>query len=99
MNPIDLDKATVTTNSRHSRFNPSLYNDVDEFQAKYAREVPEMMRAKDAARMRVADILNKFKHHYITVRANNLALSHESAIELVKMIMHDADTINYEDIQ
>lgn len=56
------------------------------------------MRAQDAARMRRVDTLNKFKHHYITVYANNLALSHESAIKLVKMIMHDADTINYEDI-
>lgn len=57
------------------------------------------MRAQDAARMRKVDTLNKFKQHYITIRTNNLALSHESAIELVKMIMREAHSINYEDIQ
>ena len=99
MDSIDWDKAIGNANSRQNRFNPPLYDDADAFQAIYAREISEMMRAQDAAKMKRVDHLNKFKHHYVTIRTNNLALSHESAIELVKMIMREATTINYEDIQ
>lgn len=40
-----------------------------------------------------------FKKLYTKVRIDNLALTHEAAIELVKMIQREADQITYEDTQ
>lgn len=39
-----------------------------------------------------------FKKTYIKIRSENIVLSHENAIELVKMIYKEAAAITYEDI-
>ena len=41
--------------------------------------------------------LTEFKEMYTKVRTDNLALTHEAAIELVKMIQREADLITYAD--
>ena len=41
--------------------------------------------------------LTAFKDLYTKVRTDNLALTHEAAIELVKMIQREADLITYAD--
>lgn len=43
--------------------------------------------------------LTAFKDLYTKVRTDNLALTHEAAIELVKMIQREADLITYADIR
>lgn len=41
--------------------------------------------------------LTEFKEMYTKVRTDNLALTHEAAIELVKMIKREADLLTYAD--
>lgn len=43
--------------------------------------------------------LASFKERYIKIRTDNVALTHEHAIELVKMIEREALLITYEDTQ
>lgn len=43
--------------------------------------------------------LTSFKEKYIKIRTDNIALTHEHAIELVKMIEREAALITYEDTQ
>lgn len=43
--------------------------------------------------------LAAFKERYIKIRTDNIALTHEHAIELVKMIEREAKLITYEDTQ
>ena len=43
--------------------------------------------------------LSAFKERYIKIRTDNIALTHEHAIELVKMIEREATLITYEDTQ
>lgn len=43
--------------------------------------------------------LSAFKERYIKIRTDNIALTHEHAIELVKMIEREASLITYEDTQ
>lgn len=40
-----------------------------------------------------------FRERYIKIRTDNIALTHEHAIELVKMIEREASLITYEDTQ
>lgn len=40
-----------------------------------------------------------FKKSYIKIRTDNIILDHSTAIELVKMIHSEADTLTYKDIQ
>ena len=42
--------------------------------------------------------VEEFKKSYIKIRTDNIVLDHQSAIELVKMIQQEADTITYDDI-
>lgn len=43
--------------------------------------------------------LAAFKERYIKIRTDNIALTHEHAIELVKMIEREAELITYKDTQ
>lgn len=43
--------------------------------------------------------LAAFKERYIKIRTDNIALTHEHAIELVKMIEREAALITYKDTQ
>lgn len=43
--------------------------------------------------------LSAFRERYIKIRTDNIALTHEHAIELVKMIEREANLITYEDTQ
>ena len=43
--------------------------------------------------------VEEFKKSYIKIRTDNIILDHSTAIELVKMIHSEADTLTYKDIQ
>lgn len=43
--------------------------------------------------------LTEFKELYTKVRTDNLALTHEAAVELVKMIQREANTLSIKDIE
>lgn len=45
------------------------------------------------------EVVKAFKKSYIKVRTDNIILDHNTAIELVKMINSEADTLTYKDIQ
>lgn len=51
------------------------------------------MKRDEADARRVA----QFREHYLKVRTNNIVLDHQSAIELVRMIYQEADTLTVED--
>lgn len=51
------------------------------------------MKQHEADTRRVA----QFREHYLQVRTNNIVLDHQSAIELVRMIYKEADTLTVED--
>jgi len=42
--------------------------------------------------------LRAFRNSYINIRTNNIALDHQSAIELTKLIYAEADSLTYDDI-
>ena len=42
--------------------------------------------------------LKAFRESYIKIRTDNIALDHQSAIELTKLIYTEADSLTYEDI-
>lgn len=41
----------------------------------------------------------KFKETYVKLRADNIVLDHQTAIELAKMIYKESETITWEDTQ
>ena len=43
--------------------------------------------------------VEEFKKSYIKIRTDNIIFDHSTAIELVKMIHSEADTLTYKDIQ
>lgn len=52
-----------------------------------------------SADKRKADYVEQFKEYYTKLRIDNIVLSHENAIELVKATLADAATITWEDTQ
>lgn len=44
-------------------------------------------------------VVKEFRKGYLKVRTDNILLDHQTAIELVKMIHADADTLTFEDTQ
>lgn len=63
-------------------------------QEQHARATADRISRDNIRRIEV----EAFKKTYIKIRSENIVLSHESAIELVKMIYKEAATITYEDI-
>lgn len=73
--------------------------------------IPEPLSAQELAALRMQDEMHKamtqkaskrakvaeFRESYIKIRTDNIVLTHETAIVLVKQIMSDADTLTYED--
>lgn len=55
--------------------------------------------ARNAERQTKTAGLAVYKEMYIKIRCDNIALSHENAIELVKMIRDEAGMLSYEDFQ
>ena len=45
------------------------------------------------------EVVKEFRKDYLKVRTDNILLDHQTAIELVKMIHADADTLTFEDTQ
>lgn len=45
------------------------------------------------------EVVKEFRKGYLKVRTDNILLDHQTAIELVKMIHADADTLTFEDTQ
>jgi len=56
----------------------------------------EIRKNRDASMKREQRVA-EFRERYLTVRASNIVLDHQSAIELVRMIFQEADTLTYED--
>lgn len=57
------------------------------------REIRDRLRRLREENERVKE----FREKYIQVRTNNIVLDHQTAIELVKMIFTEADTLGYSD--
>ena len=69
---------------------------VEQAAQSYANHISSQRREYEREQLRGK--LRAFRESYIKIRTDNIALDHQSAIELTKLIYAEADSLTYEDI-